>query len=78
VPKDRRVALTVVNRGAGPSTLALTGYEDRVRLGPVAPGATRAIEFQADRPGEDFTWMVDGVPAGRFTVAGPHLDEGRE
>jgi len=30
-----------------------------------------------DRPGDDFPWLVDGRPSGRFVVAGSHLEDGR-
>lgn len=76
VPKDRRVRLTVINRGATVVSLCLAGYEDRVTLGPLAPGAARTLEFLADRPGEDFAWMLDGRPAGRLAVVGSHLMDG--
>jgi hypothetical protein len=76
VPKDRRVRLTVINRGSVAVSLRLAGYEDRVTLGPLAPGVARTIEFLADRPGEDFAWMLDGRPAGRLAVTGSHLMDG--
>ena len=76
VPKDRRVRLTVINRGSVAVTLRLAGYEDRVTLGPLAPGVARTIEFLADRPGEDFAWLLDGRPAGRLAVTGSHLTDG--
>jgi hypothetical protein len=76
VPKDRRVNLAIVNRGARPARFALAGYEDRLPERTVAPGDTARVEFLADRPGEDFAWLVDGRPAGRLTVAGSHLIEG--
>jgi hypothetical protein len=77
VPKDHRVALEVVNRGTHAASVSLAGYEDRVAASDLAPGATWSVVFLADRPGEDFPWLVDGRPAGRFVVAGEHLAERR-
>ena len=76
VPKDQRVRLEVRNDRAAATTLVLQGYEDRFRVGPVAPGGTWLGEFVADRPGEAFAWLVDGQPVGRLTVSGSHLVEG--
>ena len=76
VPKDHRVSLEIVNRGAHAASVRLAGYEDRVAA-DLAPGASRKVEFLADRPGEDFPWLVDGRPTGRFVVAGAHLAERR-
>ena len=76
VPKDRRVRLTVTNRGAAAASLSLAGYQDRATLGPLAPGEARTVEFLADRPGEDFAWLLDGRPVGRLAVTGSHLAEG--
>jgi hypothetical protein len=76
VPKGRRVHLTVVNRRPRPATLALDGYRDRLTIGAIAPGAEWHGQFLADRPGEDFAWIVDGEPAGRLAVQGSHLVEG--
>ena len=73
VPKDHRVRLAVTNRGSAPVSLRLAGYEDLVSLAAIAPGESRTIEFLADRPGDDFTWFVDGHRSGRFVVAGSHL-----
>jgi hypothetical protein len=56
--------------------LALAGYEDRLAIPALSPGATWSGEFIADRPGEDFAWLLDGVPAGRLAVTGSHLVEG--
>jgi hypothetical protein len=75
-PKDHRVRLTVTNRGTTPGRLALAGYEDRLVIPEIVPGASWTGEFVADRPGDDFAWMVDGAPAGRFAVTGSHLVEG--
>ena len=76
IPKDRRVRLEVRNRGSALARFGLAGYEDR--LGPVtiAPGASWSAEFLADRPGEDFAWLIDEAPAGRLSVTGSHLVEG--
>jgi hypothetical protein len=76
VPKDHRVRLEVRNRGSSAVGFALAGYEDRVSAPAVAPGETLRVEFLADRPGEDFAWLVDGRPCGRLAVAGSHLVEG--
>jgi hypothetical protein len=76
VPKDHRVSLAIVNRGPRPARFALAGYEDRLPERILAPAETARVEFLADRPGEDFAWLVDGRPAGRLTVAGSHLIEG--
>lgn len=76
VPKGRRVRLTVVNRDPGPVNLGLTGYEDLLPAHTLAPGETWRAEFLADRPGDDFAWMVNGQPAARLSVAGSHLVEG--
>ena len=76
VPKDHRVALTVRNDRTIPVTLALQGYEDRFTAGPIAPGRTWRGEFLADRPGEAFAWLADGMAIGRLSVTGSHLVEG--
>jgi hypothetical protein len=76
VPKGCRVRLRVTNQDAGPTRLALAGYDDRVSVPPLALGAVWSGEFLADRPGEDFAWLVNGEPAGRLTVTGSHLVEG--
>jgi hypothetical protein len=73
VPKDHRVRLTVARRAGPPVTLQLAGYQDRVSLDSLAAGETRVVEFVADRPGEDFTWLIDGRPSGWFLVTGSHL-----
>jgi hypothetical protein len=76
VPKGARVRLTVRNAGRAPVRLALAGYEDRVAVDALAADSTWSVAFTADRPGEDFPWMADGRPAGRFQVTGSHLVEG--
>jgi hypothetical protein len=52
------------------------GYEDRLGAVRVAPDSLWRGEFVADRPGQDFAWVLDGAPAGRLEVAGSHLVEG--
>lgn len=76
VPKGQVVRLRVEHRGPGSVRLALAGYEDRLAIPALATGAVWTGEFVADRPGEDFTWTLDGRPAGRFSVTGSHLVEG--
>ena len=76
VPKGCRVRLRVENRGADLARLALAGYQDRLSVPVLARGVVWTGEFLADRPGEDFAWLLDGTPAGRLTVAGSHLVEG--
>ena len=76
VPKGHRVRLRVEHRGATTARLALAGYGDVLDIPPLEPGTTWTTEFPADRPGEDFAWLLDGQPAGRLTVTGSHLIEG--
>ena len=76
VPKDHRVRLTVVNHAGRAVTFTLAAYEDRVAPSALAPDSTCRLEFLADRPGDDFAWMLDGAPAGRLRVTGSHLVEG--
>lgn len=76
VPKDHVVRLAVTNRTPHPVALSLAGYEDRVHAGPIAAGGAWSGTFVADRPGEGFAWIVDGVSMGRLEVAGSHLVEG--
>jgi hypothetical protein len=76
VPKGHRVVLTLENHDTRDHTIALAGYEDRLASGRLAEGASFHGEFVADRPGEDFAWLVDGRPAGRMSVQGSHLIEG--
>ena len=76
VAKGTSVTLTVRNRDNVPRRLSLAGYEDRWSPGPIAAGAETLLRFRADRPGEDFAWLVDGSPAGVFLVTGSHLEEG--
>ena len=76
VPKEHRVRLTVTNRDARPASLTLAGYEARLGVVRVAPDSLWRGEFLADRPGQDFAWMLDGAPVGRLAVTGSHLVEG--
>jgi hypothetical protein len=75
VPKDHRVRLTVRNASAAPAALALLGYEDRVHVAGVPPDSAWRGEFVADRPGDDFSWVLGGEPVGRLRVTGSHLVE---
>jgi hypothetical protein len=76
VPKGHLVRLTITNRGGSPLAVRLAGYEDRVTIASLAPSATWSGEFVADRPGDDFAWIVNEHPAGRLAVTGSHLIEG--
>ncbi|HET9940229.1 MAG TPA: hypothetical protein VFR25_03945 [Candidatus Eisenbacteria bacterium] len=76
VPLGAKVAIEVVNDGHEDIELALSGYEGRLSTLHVAGATAARAEFTADRPGEDFAWLVDGRPAGRLRVAGSHLIEG--
>lgn len=76
VPKDHRVRLTITNRDMRAASITLAGYEDRLGELRVAPDSLWRGEFVADRPGQDFAWMLAGAPAGRLEVAGSHLVEG--
>lgn len=76
VAKGSRVRLRVDYRGDHPAKLALAGYEDRLVIPTLAPDTVWMGEFLADRPGEDFAWLLDGEPAGRLCVTGSHLVEG--
>lgn len=75
VPMGSRVRLEVAVRTRAAVRLSLAGYEDRVSL-EVAPGGSTRACFTADRPGEDFAWLVNGKPVGRLAVTGSHLVEG--
>ena len=72
----RTVALAIANRSAAGVRASLSGYEDRVTTGSLAPGATWRTTFLADRPGEQLAWVVNGAPQGRLDVLGSHLVEG--
>ena len=76
VPKDARVRLTVVNRDRLAASLTLMGYQDRFAAAYVEPDSSWQGEFLADRPGDDFAWMLEGAPVGRLRVTGSHLVEG--
>ena len=76
VPKDHRVRLTIVNRRRDRVGLALHGYQDKLMIGWIDPDSTWRGEFLADRPGEDFAWMLEGEPAGKLSVLGSHLVDG--
>lgn len=76
VPKDHVVRLEVANRFRKPVSLKLLGYEDRGVALTVASDSVWRGEFIVDRPGEDFAWMLDGVPSGQLRVTGSHLVEG--
>jgi len=77
VPVGAEVTLVAANEGPLPRTLSLSAYGDRLDL-LVAPGRTGRSVFRAERPGQEFVWLVDGVPSGRFIVTGSHLIEGHE
>lgn len=76
VPKNARVRLTIRNAGTRSTRISLAGYEDRMAAISLRAGETVAREFTADLPGEDFAWLVNGEPVGRFQVSGSHLVEG--
>lgn len=76
VPKGHLVRLAVRNETAAPVSLTLMGYQDRVAPTAVPPDSVWYGEFLADRPGDDFAWMLAGSPAGRLAVSGSHLEEG--
>lgn len=75
-PKGAEVTVTLTNRDRVVRTVTLLGYEDRVSATRLEPGAAARVTFVADRPGDDFAWLVDGRPAGTFDVTGSHLVEG--
>ena len=76
VPKGHRVRLRVANHRGHEVRVALSGYEDRLDIGAIAAGAGWTGEFTADRPGEDFAWVIDRRPEARLVVTGSHLVEG--
>ena len=76
VAKDTRVRLTVTNHHRLAVSLALMGYQDRFAVAYLPPDSVWRGEFLADRPGEDFAWMLEGAPVGRLRVTGGHLVEG--
>jgi hypothetical protein len=73
VPLGADVTLHVRNRSAKARLLALAGYP--VSVG-IPAGSDAAVEFRADRPGDDFAWLLDGTPAAKLAVSGSHLVEG--
>jgi hypothetical protein len=75
VKKDTHIALSVTNHYHRAMSLTLMGYQDRFRVMQVAPDSTWRGTFIADRPGEDFAWVLEGAPAGRLVVTGSHLIE---
>ncbi len=70
------VTLSITNHANTSQHVRLTGYEDRVDTGEIAPGATWRGNFIADRPGEQFAWLVNDQPMGRLDIKGSHLVEG--
>jgi hypothetical protein len=76
VPKDHVIKLAVTNRYRFAVSMTLMGYQDRLAVISVPPDSTWRGEFLADRPGEEFGWIIEGAPAGRLRVAGSHLVEG--
>jgi hypothetical protein len=76
VEKGTRVLASLTNTGNSSARVELPGYEDRIAAVTIEPGDTWRGEFLADRPGDDFAWVVNGRPAGRLMVAGSHLIEG--
>jgi hypothetical protein len=76
IPKDHDIRLRVINHRPGAATLTLIGYQDRVTIQGLPSGGERQVEFVADRPGDDFVWILDGLDAGRLSVTGSHLVEG--
>jgi hypothetical protein len=76
VPKDSHVRLIVKNRGTRAAQLVLSGYEGKLTVPHLAAGVSWSGTFTADLPGDDFAWLVDGKPTGRFAVTGSHLVEG--
>ena len=76
VPKDHRVKLSVTNHEKRAVSLTLMGYQDRFGVAYVAPDSVWHGEFVADRPGDDFAWVLEGAPVGRLAVTGSHLVDG--
>ena len=76
VAKGSRVRLRVDYRGDHPARLELAGYEGALSIPTLSPGTVWIGEFLAERPGEDFAWLLDGEPRGRLAVTGSHLVEG--
>ncbi len=78
LPAGSTVTLTVTNHRPRSLRVSLAGYEDRVASPPLAPNASWHVTFVADRPGEQFAWLVNGRPEGRLDLTGSHLVEGHE
>jgi hypothetical protein len=78
VDKGARVVVSLTNASDKPIRVELPGYEDLIAPGDLQPGAVWRGEFRADRPGEDFAWLVSGRTAGRLIVKGSHLIEGHQ
>ena len=76
LPKDHVVTLAIRNERDTAVSLVLVGYEDRFRVGPLAPGDTWSGTFTTDRPGEAFPWSLGSETVGRLVVSGSHLVEG--
>jgi len=76
VAAGTHVELSIENATPRTVRVALSGYEDRVTLAALAPGGRWTATLVADRPGDDFAWLVDGAPTGRFVVTGSHLVDG--
>jgi len=70
--------LAIVNRTRRQARVSLSGYEDRLSVIALAPDSTWRGSLVADRPGVPLAWLVDGVPRGRFDVAGSHLVAGHQ
>ena len=75
VPVGTLVTLEISCGSARGRQLSLAGYEDHLKLS-LAPHGTQRVSFLADRPGDDFAWLLDGQPVARLRVTGSHLVEG--
>lgn len=78
VPSGSDVTLTLANQRDTEVVLDLAGYTDRLGVQHVPAHGRATLRFLADRPGDDFAWMLNGQPAGRFAVTGSHLQEGHQ
>jgi hypothetical protein len=78
VEKGSRVTVSLKNESSKAARVELPGYEDRLAPGRLEPGAVWVGGFEADRPGDDFAWVIDGKTSGRFVVNGSHLIEGHQ
>ena len=78
VPSGSDVTLTLVNHRDTEVAVQLAGYSDRLGTQHVPAHGSTQMHFHADRPGEDFAWMQDGQPIGRFIVTGSHLEKGHQ